>query len=592
MKNNRIIICLLIIMSLFLFGSNVGAVNYTIQNIDYQESTETLRNPERGFYEPLGLMLKESNNHPNNYSSNLVHLRVGLRAFSGKANGKGDIPLTEDALNSLDKTIKNVRAGGGSVIIRFAYDNFDGVSDPEPSLDMILKHLDQLKVIFDNNKDTIIYVELGIFGKWGEMHSSSLINRYNVNLVLNKMLSIVPEDITVGVRHPGYFADYVGVDRGALDKYVSKKGDKSHRVGLYNDGYLGSESDLGTFRNRSIETAWLKNQATHTFYGGEPVANYASGTPLNTVSYIEKEGFITHTTYLNLRWHYNTIDQWRKTVYNGNDKVYKGLSGLTYVDNHLGYRYVLRKSELKTNTYQLDNVEGRIKLENVGFGNLINKKITSVVLTNGTNTYEYKINFDARSILSKETSTIPINIKLNRKVPAGKYKVYLRISQYGNIANNYKSIRFANKNIYNEALSGNYIGEINILNTVKPTTTTTTKKPTTTTKKRTTKKSSSRTTTRKVGVPITSTNSKTTTTNTQSIVTTDEVTTTEINADDSEEVLYVEEDKEIENIVNNQDKKENKTDYTITIYFVLLFVAVILYYIIRRSSYEKNRIKH
>lgn len=572
----RIIFFLFIIASLFLFFGNASALNFTAQNIDYRESTDTITNPERGFYEPLGLNLKESNNNPRNYSSNIVHLRVGLKAFSGKANGVGDKLLTEDALNCLDKTIKNVRAKGGSVIIRFAYDNYDGIGNLEPSLDMMLKHLDQLKIIFDRNKDTIIYVELGMFGKWGEMHSSSIINKQNVNLVLNKMLSIVSENITVGVRHPGYFADFVGVDRSSLARLTSKKSDKSYRVGLFNDGYLGSESDLGTYRNRDIETQWLKRQATHTFYGGEVVANFASGTPLNTVSYIEKEGFITHTTYLNLRWNNTVIDSWKNTTYNGSDPLYKGLSAFTYINNHLGYRLVLRKSELKTNTYQLDNIEGRILVENVGFANIINKKITSVVITNGVNAYEYKINFDARSILSKTSTSIPINIKLNNKIPSGEYKVYFRISEYGKIDNNYKSIRFANNNIYNETVSGNYIGKINILNTVKPTPTT--KKKTTTTKKvvNNTITSSKKTTTKQSEIKPEETTSTT-------------ITTTEEIILDEGEVLYVEEDQEIEEI---NKREENKRDYSIVIYFIILFIVIILYYIIRRSKYEKDRIKH
>ncbi len=589
MKFKNTIIYISLILVLFIFTTKVNALTYTTQDLDYRESTETLKNPERGFYEPLGLMLKESNNHPNNYSSNLVHLRVGLKAFSGKFNGKGDIPLTQDALNSLDKTIKNVRAGGGSVIIRFAYDNFDGVANPEPSLDMVLKHLDQLKVIFDNNKDTIIYVELGLFGKWGEMHSSSLINTNNVNLILNKMLSIVPEDITVGVRQPGYFANFVGVNRASLASYISKKGDLSYRVGLYNDGYLGSESDLGTFANRSIETSWLKRQATHTFYGGEVVANFASGTPLNTVSYIEREGFITHTTYLNLRWNYTVIDSWKKSTYNGSDEVYKGLSGFTYINNHLGYRLVLRKSDIKTNTYQLDNIEGKILVENVGFANLINKKITTIVITNGTNTYEYKINFDARTILSKSAKEIPFNIKLNNKIPSGKYKLYLRISEYGNIDNNYKSIRFANNNIYNETLSGNYIGEINVLDSFKPTPTTTTKKttkPLITTTRLTSGQTtiSSEMVTTKPMIKTTDKISEKATTSTISIST--ETTTN----NSAEEILYIENDDKEENkkIIN----KENKKNYTISIGFIILFIVIILYYIVRRSTYERDRIKH
>lgn len=40
-------------------------------------------------------------------------------------------------------------------------------------------------------------------------------------------------------------------------------------MGLYNDGYMGSNSDLGTFSNREIETNWLHRVTEETYYGGE-----------------------------------------------------------------------------------------------------------------------------------------------------------------------------------------------------------------------------------------------------------------------------------------------------------------------------------
>lgn len=471
MKNKKkilifAILLLIVNIGVFLVSNSYGLdEEYTlITDIDYNESLESFDNPERGFYEPIGYALKVANNEVKDLKYNLVHLRVDLSAFSKTTNGVEDLELSEDSLNALDKTLKNIKKNNGSVIIRFAYDGFNGKENLEPDLTMILTHIGQLKQVFYNNKDVISYVELGFFGKWGEMHSSSICTLENVSLALDAMLDSVPENITIGVRTPAYYAHFAGIDRSTLNENITTPDSKYYRIGLYNDGYLGSESDLGTFANRAIETTWLKNQATHTFYGGEVVANYASGTPLNTVSYIAQEGFITHTTYLNLRWNNNVIDEWKNSTYNEDDTLYKGETGFKYVDNHLGYRFVLKESKMTTNIKNNEDLLIKLQIENVGFANLINKKKTTIVLESDNNTYEINTNIDATKWLSKSISSVPIVIKLPVDIVSDEYKVYLRISCYGSLLtdNNYQAIRFANNNIYNNEIGANYIGKVNI----------------------------------------------------------------------------------------------------------------------------------
>lgn len=470
MKNKKFILMLSILLLFINLGvffiSNSYSLDeeYTLMtDIDYNESLESFDNPERGFYEPIGYTLKVADNEVKDLKYNLIHLRVDLSAFSKASNGIEDLELSEDSLNALNKTLQNIKKNNGSVIIRFAYDGFNGTKDLEPELSMLLTHIKQLKPVFYQNKDVISYVELGFFGPWGEMHSSSICTLENVSLALDAMLDSVPENITIGVRTPAYYAHFAGLDRNNLNENITTPDSKYYRIGLYNDGYLGSESDLGTFANRAIETDWLKKQATHTFYGGEVVANYASGTPLNTVSYIAQEGFITHTTYLNLRWNNNVIDEWKNTIYDGTDLLYKGENGFNYINNHLGYRFVLKESKLTTNIKKNDPLLIKLQIENVGFANLINKKKTTLVLQSDDNTYEINTNINPTKWLSKSISSVPIVIaNLPENIVVGEYKVYLRISCYGNLENdnNYQAIRFANNNIYNEEIGANYIGKI------------------------------------------------------------------------------------------------------------------------------------
>lgn len=459
------IICAFLIIMLCIEAIQFSSATEenVLEEIDYKESLETFTNPERGFYKTFGYNFKSSGNvAPTKVqlSGNLIHLRLSLGAFSKAVNKEEDLELTEDMLNILDTMLKTIKENGGTAIVRFAYDDFNGIKNVEPSLEMLLRHIEQLSPIFYANKDVISYIELGFFGPWGEMHSSDLCTYENVNLAIDTMLKSAPEEITIGVRHPGYYAAWRNVERSALNLDSPEKGTNAYRVGLFNDGYLGSESDLGTFQNREIETSWLSNQARHTFYGGEVVASFGK-KDFNTIDYISQEGFVTHTTYLNSEWNQNVINAWKEQIYNGEDTLYQGQTGYDYIANHLGYRFVIRESYIK-DVAKNEELQLNLKIENVGFANLINRKQVSIVLEKDGKIYEMKTKIDATNWNSKEIAEVPLSIAIPEEISLGEWNVYVRVSKYGDIQidNNYQVIRFANPNVWNEELGANYIGNV------------------------------------------------------------------------------------------------------------------------------------
>ena len=456
-----------LIPSSWMYVTGEEETKYALmEDIDYTETLDNIKNPERGFYSTAFLKMMPSGTKASTSGANLVHLRVSIGEFSGAVNGTGDLEFTEEALNALDETLQNIKNRGGSVIIRFAYDGFNGVKDLEPSLDMILTHISQLKPVFYKNQDVIAYVELGFFGPWGEMHSSAISSTDNVSKAIDVMLDSVPTNIKIGVRTPNYYAKWLGIDRVTLNENVTVKGTDAYRVGLFNDGYLGSNNDLGTFANREIEIAWLEKQAMHTFYGGEVVANAnPSDKPaINTAAYMSKEAFRTHTTYLNSEWNGNVINAWKDEIYNGDDELYVGQTGYLYIANHLGYRFVLRKSEVTDEIRQNDKLKAKLQIENVGFANLINDKKVSVVLEKDGETYEISTNIDATTWNSTEVSNVEIEVSLPEDIELGEWNIYLRVSQNGDMStdNNYKCIQFANADIWDENLGANYIGKVEI----------------------------------------------------------------------------------------------------------------------------------
>ena len=105
-----------LLLTLFLNHSNAVELSNTKdttfnEQIDYTETLDTFDNPERGFYNPFYYNFKVSGNEePKAYKleGNLLHLRLGIGAFSGKVNRNKDIELSEDMLNMLDNIFKRI----------------------------------------------------------------------------------------------------------------------------------------------------------------------------------------------------------------------------------------------------------------------------------------------------------------------------------------------------------------------------------------------------------------------------------------------------------------------------------------------------
>ncbi len=117
------------------------------------------------------------------------------------------------------------------------------------------------------------------------------------------------------------------------------------------------------------------------------------------------------------------------------------------------------------------------KIQNVGFGNVVNKKRVSVILMsqNGSNSYVVATNLDARDWLTDEKGNgradntaawrdlnFSINMGAFGEVPRGDYDIYLKINDPKETIANKRCIQFANYNIWNTSLSANLIGSTTV----------------------------------------------------------------------------------------------------------------------------------
>ena len=394
----------------------VFAAGLVKQNIDTTDAMATLENFDRGFYTPQVLHIKPSGGKPiEKPYAKLLHLRAEISEFSSHAwlgidttGGKKDTTwgknqdLTEDALNVLQTTFDNIRKNDGHVIVRICYDPwYNGRSNVTPDHEWVLKHVKQLAPVLSKNTDVIVALEMGMHGAYGEMHSDTNITYDRVAEATNLMLRNTPPELKILTRTGNYSAKVLGFDDWGKDFYVGgekfeeiakAKGDTMYRVGMFNDGYLGTQYDYGTWGAdcktsicREEGVAWLEKYGINTPYGGEALTTAGGYEVINTPEFLAYEGFRTHTSYLNIQWNNNLIDSWKKTPFNQKDFDYDparvdSLSGFKYINDHLGYRFVLRESWMSDTVSGDGILRAKLRIQNVGFGNLTRKLPVGLLL--------------------------------------------------------------------------------------------------------------------------------------------------------------------------------------------------------------------
>ncbi len=376
-------------------------------------------------------------------------------------------------------------------------------------------HLWQIGNVFSEFEDVIMTVKGGFFGPWGEMHSSSYARKAEgYHWLLNSLLDYVPESRSILVHAGGVMA-WQNMEYGTNYNFtnlppIPERGSRPQRFGMFNDSYSrGSEnftdggslsegiSLIGGEYDRNGALIWARNQSN--FYGGETVRSgnepdnpYRLYPRFPNVPY---EAAYAHTTHLNTSYSSAAYSLWNDFIYNEKnvtepftpqhdgvtrtaifDPVYDGRNGMEYMRDRLGYRLVLRDA----NASEWVDTDGTLdfegKIQNVGFGLIVNKKNVYVILKNknGSDTFTSLTDIDARDWLpdldSRAANTAAwcdLNFTINMSdfgtVPVGEYDIYLKINDPKEQSTNKRSIRFANNgDIWNADLGANLIGSTTV----------------------------------------------------------------------------------------------------------------------------------
>ncbi len=468
---------LLIGCALFAGCKTDGRIN----RFTFKESVETIDNPGVGYTRTDWYHTKLGGTLVHDTQGSIVLFLVDLSPFSAGSNGvknadgtytEGtDYDLDDTFFTALRGTFENCRKGGSCIALRFRYDE-NGKTNPEPkTFDQVLRHISQIKEsgILEDYQDILMFVESGFVGAWGEQHSGKYTSLEYKAKLLEALLDCVPAPIPVTVRTPDTFAKYVGITRSELKDYVAEEGSDAARVGLYNDGYMGSDSDLGTYADRAAETTWVGNQTVRSYFGGEFsgaidfAKQYKAYLPENCIP----EMYKTHLSYINGNIFplYKDYKFTKKLDVEGYDNsAYYGQTVYQFIRDHLGYRFVLKESSMPSEVKQGGTLNLNFTLTNNGFANPVKRQTCEVLLEKDGNFVRTAVDLDPTEWYSGKTVDCALQLKIPGNLEQGRWNVYFKsyVGKQPMALYSVRSVRFANNDVWNATLGANCLGHFDV----------------------------------------------------------------------------------------------------------------------------------
>jgi hypothetical protein len=390
-------------------GGSTPPVITTDAGVKFDASTDIFPNPERGFTKTYTTNTALDPVSLNSFRVNLNTTLI-VRVFY-LSNYKAKL-IDQTYLNFIQTDLSNIRNAGLKAVVRFAYTE----TDTDAPLALVLQHIDQLKPIFEANKDVIAFVQAGFVGDYGEWHDSTngLATPDNEKTILTKLLSVVPTDIMIQVRTPGQKQQVFGT-AAALTAVQGYSGTDIARVGQHNDCFLSSTDDYGTYTNVTLEKQFVSDEGLYVPVGGEtcpPIGGYS-----NSCDQARTQMKLLRWTYLNMDYYQPTLNGWKTS------------GCFDEFLRNLGYRLSLVNAVLPAQATLNGSLKLGINITNTGYAPLYNRKTTSIILKNTTTGtyYEAPLTYDIRGIKPATTVKLDESVSLTG-IPAGTYTLYLRIA--------------------------------------------------------------------------------------------------------------------------------------------------------------------
>ncbi len=400
------------------------------QNQSYTVSTDIFPNPDRGFYRytssgssgtTYSFISASTLNSYRTQNHTVIQRMFYLQQFVAS-------PISSTYLANMQTDFNAIRNAGMKVMIRFAYSSSESAAVLDATKAQTLAHIQQVAPIIQANKDVIATYQYGWIGAWGENYYTSQVAEYgnedynqfttaqwaSRKEVLDAMLNSTPAEIPVQVRYVLYKQKFYPTGNS--------------RVGFYNDSFLGTWGDSGTFSANSSSSApstaesnYLTAQTDILPMTGETnMINAPRTNCANAVSEMNKYNWsLINRDYLTAN-----ITNWTS---NG---------CFAEMERRLGYRFELVNSSFANNTLTLN-------LTNSGYANVYKARKAFVVLKNTATNVEYSVEISNDIRTWKKGLAMQLTKDVSGTVPAGNYQLFLNLPD-PLLTNPLYSIRCAN----------------------------------------------------------------------------------------------------------------------------------------------------
>lgn len=436
----RFLICGSLACAAFFYAFTLRQLNVAYTPSETAESSVLLSNPYCGFYKMSGYILSDDTSVKDAAKWTreacaddpypLMLLEINLKNYS-------NIALSSTAIRQLDAILTECSQAGKQLILRFLYD-WDGKAlETEPSdFFRIKNHINQLALVVNKYTASIYIIQGLLIGNNGEMHDSNYEDIDQIRDLAETMADAVSPEIYLAVRTPAQLRGILNT-RTPLTSSQARDGSLISRLGLFNDGMLGSVYDLGTYDDtpltassdpgekgsRSDELIYQYKLCQYVPNGGEVTVDNEYNDLENAIADLAQ----MHVSYLNAEHDPEVLTKWKNSTYTGDD-VFSGVNGFDYIGAHLGYRYRLKTSTLDFHPIVSDKATLYLTIENTGFSSAYRSFETTLILKNETTGEEEELEtaLDNTSIAGGDESIFQLELDV-RSLEKGTYTLKLRM---------------------------------------------------------------------------------------------------------------------------------------------------------------------
>jgi hypothetical protein len=388
--------------------------------------------------------------------------------------------LSSAFLSRLNSDFEMVRKAGLKMIPRFTY-NWP-MGGPDAPIEIVLKHIEQLKPVFKQNVDVIYIIDFGFIGCWGENHHScyGLVDgMWEPNTktwqILDSLFNAVPSERMISLRYPFWKFRYFG--SGRSDKPIAPVSETEAYTGTIksrwahiDDCLACGEWDVGTWNNNRMNAKevidFLSNDNRFVNQGGEP-GGLIEGDSTDT----DKDGYVTpdYSSCDRMRWILKK-ERWNylnASSDNNSNSEWKNSGCWNEIARSLGYRFRLVQSQMPTQIKVGGLFSMSFIIHNDGWASPHNPRGLEIVFRNKqTGALSRHAISDGQSIPMDHTHDprfweggkevrVSISFTLPPDVKSGEYDVLLNLPDPLLYARPDYSIRLANMNTWEESTGFN-----------------------------------------------------------------------------------------------------------------------------------------